>query len=282
MLNIIYSKLKNFYFYSILNDKYKIRNINKIKDSNECIVIGNGPSLNELLEKKINFFENKELIVVNDFSLSDFYIKLMPSNYVIVDPSYWDFNIILESKKEALENIKNKTNWDLNLIFPIDAKNVMQEYFKNNDNIKIYFFPNISISSSKENKIIYFLFKLYLANPLIQNVLVFSIFVGINMNFNKIYLIGSEHSWLKSLIVNSKNVVCSKDDHFYAIDEKIKPFLTYNGFEYKLHNLLTDFSKMFQGYHEIAIFAKFRSCEIVNLTEESYIDAFKKESITNL
>jgi hypothetical protein len=282
MFKLLMHDIKKLFHFFLLKKKNKINSISRNKERNECIVIGNGPSLNQSLVNNLLFFNNKELIVVNDFSLSDHYTKLKPSNYVIIDPAYWNFDLLLDSKKIALQNIRNNTDWNLNLILPIEAKKTMQHYFQENYFINILYFPNVYIRTNRFENLKYHFFKNYFVNPLVQNVLVYSLFHAINLKFKRIYLTGSEHSWLKTLVVNNENDVCSVDNHFYSINNESKPFLTCFGEKYKLHELLNDFSKMFYGYYEISKYAKYCNCEIINLCEESYIDSFKKMNLKSL
>ena len=276
MITAFYFKLRNLFKYLFYN-KHKVSKMKCHNLNHDIYVIGNGPSLNKILVNNVNHFFGKELYVVNDFSLSNFYVKLKPSNYILVDPAYWSGQLNDPFKKETLENIRLKTNWPLNLIFPINAKGLINDFFNSNINISVYYFSNVSFNAnSNSNIIFYWLYRRNLLNPHIQNVLVYALFLAINRNCKRIYLLGAEHSWIKNLVVDQNNFVCTIDDHFYSIENKMKPFLTYCGAPYKIHQLLNDFSKMFLGYHLISEYAKFANCEIFNLSCDSYIDSFIK------
>ncbi len=259
--------------YFTLNRNQKISNLRRISHfENDSIVLGNGPSLKKILESKIDFLSNKDLYVVNDFSLSPYFNTIKPNFYVIVDPAYWFPDKLNESKKSTLFNISN-VSWKINLILPIDAKRNLHSWFNNNSFINIYYFPNLFFRDFSN---LPFFYKSCLFNPRIQNVLVYALFVAINNSHKNIYLLGAEHSWFNNLHVDESNTVCALDEHFYESDVKIEPYLTWYGEKYKLHQLLFDFGRMFRGYHELDAYSKRRGAKIVNLTKNSFIDAFDK------
>ena len=116
-----------------------------------------------------------------------------------------------------------------------------------------------------------------MAMPKGQNVLVPSIFNGINMGYKEIRLYGVDHSWSKTLCVNDNNLVCAIDTHFYDISKvDLKPYGRINGRYYKLHELLRDFATMFESYQYLRPFADSMGCKIINKTKGSFIDAFER------
>lgn len=255
------------------DQKFKINKLNnKCIPKDSSVVIGNGPSLTYSLENHIDFFVNKDLYVVNDFSLSPFFTILKPEFYVLIDPAYWFPDKLCDSKKACLENLFN-VDWKMNLILPIDANKSFHSRFFNHPNVNIYYFPNIYIGNLSN---LPFLYHHNFFNPQIQNVLVYTIFLSINNNNKAIFLLGAEHSWFNNLHVDESNTVCALDEHFYESDVKIEPYLTWYGEKYKLHQLLFDFGRMFRGYHELEAYSKRRGAKIVNLTKKSFIDAFDK------
>jgi hypothetical protein len=264
--------------YLLLNKRYKISSLQKKnKFTDNCVIIGNGPSLGEMFENKLIFFQNKDLYVVNNFSLSDYFFILKPKFYIIIDPAFWN-PIFFDNHKNTIDNI-NKSNWGINLILPIDAKFHLNTKFINNEKINIYYFSNISFDSMIK---LNFLYTNNILNPHSQNVLVYTLFLAINNKHKCIYLTGSEHSWLNTLMVNNMNIVCAIDKHFYESDVKLLPYLTCYGKPYKLHDLLNDFAKMFKGYHEILAYSHKCDCKIFNLTNNSFIDAFDRKNISHL
>ncbi len=60
-----------------------------IKNHNKCIIMGNGPSLIETLEKSHNNLSEYDLIAVNHMALTPQYEQYQPSIYVLCDPAFW-------------------------------------------------------------------------------------------------------------------------------------------------------------------------------------------------
>ena len=89
-------------------------------DEQSCIVLGNGPSLNQSLQKHPGFFKKHPLICVNSFSTTNEYTLLKPSYYVILDPGFWygDSDLV----RNTVEALKTKTTWTVYLLVPRIAK----------------------------------------------------------------------------------------------------------------------------------------------------------------
>lgn len=282
-INYLSVNLKNFFYkifmifsYFVQEKKFKISQIKKNNSiRKDCVVLGNGPSLKMVLQNNDSFFSSKDIYVVNDFSLSPYFSFLKPNFYVIIDPAYWFPDRLSELKRKSLLNISNVT-WRINLILPIDAKRNLHNLFVTNSLISIFYFPNVFFCNFSNFPIFY---KSSFFNPRIQNVLVYTLFLAINNNHKNIFLLGAEHSWLNALFVNDENVVCAIDNHFYENRVKLEPYLTCFGEKYKLHELLYDFGKMFQGYHELEVYSKRLNVSIFNCSKDSFIDAFVRKSI---
>ena len=115
--------------------------------------------------------------------------------------------------------------------------------------------------------------------PRPQNVLVPSIFNGINMGYNEIIIYGADHSWTENIRINNANQVCLTDSHFYDQEEvSLKPWrkATEGREIYKMYEILWDLSNTFKSYHTLREYADTQGCHIVNKTGGSYIDAFDR------
>jgi hypothetical protein len=248
----------------------------------ECFILGNGPSLKHDLEGKIESFKTKKIFVLNDFVKSSYFEILKPSFYVFADPVYWDnntFNDFHMNALSTLEIINKKTNWPLTILIPNSAfkTNKFQQIFANNNNVKILQF-NLNFMNGFE-KILFLSFKYNIGHPAINNVFGSAIFLAINMNFKKINILGSDHSWLQEIIVSDKNEVCHKDAHFFIEGEGVNyyPFRHVYGEPYKMHQILKDYARMFEGYHLLNRYASYRHVQIYNYCQASYIDAFDRK-----
>ncbi len=246
--------------------------------SENCIVLGNGPSLKQSLEKHIDFFKKHSLICVNSFSITEEYVILKPSHYVILDSGFWKSEA--ETIIESLNAIKTKTSWEINLFVPqMAAKSGrFEQLCKENKNIKLHYF-NYTVFKGFENIAHYFYSK-NLAMPQAQNVLVASLFLGINMGFQKIILVGADHTWHQTLHLNDKNEVCVKHTHFYEQEEKLNYVPFYKGAHskeiFRMDELFFTWAKVFWGYLMLNDYAKKQKVKILNASEISFIDAFER------
>ena len=56
---------------------------------NECIILGNGPSLGNSLQKKIEKIQSISLkICVNSMAINKYYEILKPQYYILADPAW--------------------------------------------------------------------------------------------------------------------------------------------------------------------------------------------------
>jgi hypothetical protein len=285
-IKYLFKKLSNILYNIILsikwiwiqfvseNFKNYLKNISFEKK--EMAILANGPSLIKDLEKLENI-EDKELCVVNNFSVSEYFLKLRPKIYVLTDPSYFNENIRLQVDHDAMQALKI-VSWKMYLFIPFYALSLLR---KRNDSILLNCNINIVPFHINEYKGFDF-FKDFLTinsltMPRPQNVLIPCIFNAINLNFNRIYLLGVDHTWTEKLCVDDYNRVCFRNEHFYdtTLPEYI-PFLDIYGRQYEMHQILNDFSLMFKGYSDLNKYAKKKGVKILNLTAGSFIDSFER------
>jgi hypothetical protein len=262
-------------------------------DHKVCVIMGNGPSLHQTITRHTAFLEDKVLFCVNIFSRTRDYEMLKPSCYVITSPEFW----INDAKKgwyedryKTFEEIVEKTDWDLNLIVPLLARKDKKwiKFMRKNPHINLIYFNNTPIEGF--TWINHLLYNLNLGTPRPHNVLIPSIFIAIKCGFKKIYLAGTDHNWLEDIQVTENNEVLLSQKHFY--DKQFKdrndknsphPRPMYHGptsKKRKLHEVIIKFYYAFRGYWEIQDYAQTKDVEIVNLTMNSYIDAFIKEDLS--
>jgi hypothetical protein len=217
---------------------------------------------------------------------------LKPTFYVITSPEYWikdDKAGWYEDRFKTFEEIVNKTKWELNLIVPSlaqkDGKWV--KFMENNPYVRLIYFNNTPVEGFKW--LTHRLYNLNLGIPRPHNVLIPALFIAIKCGYKKIYLAGTDHNWLQDIHVTQENDVLISQKHFYDNQFRDKsnknsphPKPMYHGTtkkERKLHEVLIKFYYAFKGYWDIREYASGKNIEIVNLTTNSYIDAFKKEDI---
>jgi hypothetical protein len=245
-----------------------------------CIVLGNGPSLADSLQKHPDFFKKHPLVCVNTFSITDQYTQLKPAYYVLLDPLFWiNTNALVD---DTMASIYQKTDWQLTLLLPQGAKKSkwIQE-LRTNKNIRITYY-NYTVYQGFE-KLGFWLFRRNLAMPQSQYVLIATLFLALNMGFKKIFLFGVDHTQHECLQVNGQNILCLKSIHFYEDAKQItyKPF--YKSHEQKetwqVHEIFSIWSKVFHGYMTVKKYADHCNATIYNATENSFVDAFERIKI---
>ncbi len=254
----------------------------KIKDKKEhtnkdCIMLGNGPSLNSFLKEKKYFLQNKELFCVNLFPISEFFEELKPRYYVLAAPEvYKGIDKYQKIQDDIFNNLLKKTHWELFFFVPYFISNYLdKKRFSANKNIKIIFYNFTPIEGFEFFN--YFCFEQNLGMPRNHNVLATSLMLSLSLNFKKIYLVGADHSWLKDIFVTDNNLVLLTQKHFY--DEKTakaEPMTKMGKGERKLYEILEKFTFTFKSYFNIKKYSKKRNSIILNITPNSYIDAFER------
>lgn len=258
------------------------------KNNNKpCLVIGNGPSLKETFTKHRDFFNNKTLFCVNDFITSPYFEQLKPQFCIFADPLWWQeklspkFKILCTMLNDKLAK---EVDWDFDIFMPVAAKkwNNFMTLPQKNRWIKIYYINTTPIEGSQKFR--HFFYKHNLAMPLAQNVLVATLFLAMNMNYRKIYLVGADHSWHEDIHIDRNNRLLMKYIRFQdksrgKVESKPFYFDAEEKIPYNIANLLRDLSRMFRSYLELEEYAKNIGAKICNASAKSFIDAFERRNL---
>lgn len=259
----------------------KLRKLNP--DVNKIYILGNSPSLNKELSEFQDAVCNAALMSVNYFANSEWYKKLKPEFYVIIDRFVFADNYDKSNDKKNIEffnKLSEDTTWKMCLFMPFEAKkhSHWQSALRKNKNINIFYINLTPIEGFD-----FFVNKCFDRNygmPRPHNVLIPSIYLALLFNIKEIFIMGAEHSWLPDIFVNHDNKVMIKEAHFYSSDKKERE-LFYNTPKgkrpVKYHEALYTYMVAFRSYYIIKSYAEYKKCKIVNCTEHSFIDAFPKE-----
>lgn len=271
----------------------KTTRMRKHAKTQSAVILGNGPSLTPFLSNHADFLEDKELWCVNFFGRTQEYTQLKPKYYVIASPEYF----VNEKKEEwvadrmrTLKTIADQTSWSLFFFVPQIAKKNERwlQIMKSNELITPIYYNNTPVEGWPS--ISRWLFKKNWGMPRPHNVLIPSLMMAIREGYKKVYLTGADHSWTKELFVTDKNEVLLSQKHFYdkqTKDETIdknkpvaKPMYKGGATEArKLHEVLEKFQVSFRSYWVIQDYADKVKCKIINLTPQSFIDAFDREKL---
>lgn len=256
----------------------KTKKINK--KHSHCIVLGNGPSLNNAIKSLNDISETHDLIAINFMGTTDIFAELKPETYVLCDPAFW-FDVKQEKQKEKVldfyQHLTSQVTWEMQLYLPWQAckEKEINQILKKNNNITICYYNKTKVEGFRFLK--KFAYRKQLGMPRAQNVLVAALMLAIYSGYSEIYLIGSENDWLKNLWVDEKNKLRLNDFHFYDKEDAAKNART---MEFDLATMLSFLYFMFKGYHEIEQYSKTTKSTVFNATPESFIDAFKRKSVS--
>jgi hypothetical protein len=254
----------------------------KGKKNNSCVILGNGPSISDDLEKIMKFVEGKDVFCVNDFCKTKHFAEIKPKNYVLLEPTFWSKTLpekVRMLRDETYSSIIEKTKWQLNLYLPfeVEKSKVLEDFpFQSNNNVKIVFFNRTSIPLNSLGAT--YFYKRGLGMPKPHNVLVATIFLAINCGFSPIFMFGADHSWHENLHVGDDNILYVKQIRFH--DTQFNPIYKSaeaSGEAFKVHEIFYVWSKVFAAYHQLNSYANQLNIKIVNASSKSYIDAFTRQ-----
>lgn len=269
--------LKSFYYMLRALIFYKRTKVPQYGKDRECVVLGNGPSLSDVLDKNQELFSGRDVFCVNEFALTDYYQDIKPIHYVLADPNYWNKNIskrTQERKLQLFSCIESNTDWKMTLYVPYRAKHVMESKF-NNPNISVCYINSNPIDGYKIVR--NFTYKFNIGMPPALNVLIAAIFCAINTKYKNVYILGADHSWHEEIMVGKDNVLYVKQKHFYKEDLTLTPIYKGNsGDVFRIHEVFLGWSNVFYSYVLLDSYAKSVGCKIYNLTKKSYIDSFER------
>ena len=248
----------------------------KNQDVSRCVVLGSGPSLKETMTLH-GRASNTSYLAVNTFVFSDYFERMKPEYYVILDPGMWMADSELPIK--VLDMLKTKTQWRMHLLVPHSARKstFIQELLKH-PHIQVQFVNYVVCKGFKS--VMHYFFRRNLAMPQSQNVLVAALFLATNIGYKDIELWGADHDWHKTLFVDEKNVVCVKQVHFYENEQEVKYVPFYKGLHsnetFRMDEIFFAWAKVFYGYHVVRDYAKSCGTIIHNATPGSFVDAFER------
>lgn len=240
------------------------------------IIMGNGPSLKEMIDNRLDALMSMPRMAVNFAANADDFDILLPQHYLLADPHFFE---AAQSDPNVVKLWKNlaKVDWDMTLHVPVRAK--LPDAFSRNlpTNIKLERF-NMTPGEGFD----FFIHPLYergLAMPRPRNVLVPAMMQAMAAGYRRIYLTGADHTWIHDLYVDDLNRVVSVQPHFYDDnkEELDRVAQTYAGLH--LHDVLGSFVVALRSYHQIKNYADKIGCEIYNATPGSLIDAFPRHPL---
>lgn len=241
-----------------------------------CVILGNGPSLTDSLLHHRDFILASDIFCVNLFATTNYYTELKPQNYLLLDDAFMNPNH--ERAQLAIKHLVKDTTWKINVYIPYKFKKTsyIADAFSTNPLITPLYFNYTVIDGFDWLR--FWMYKKDIGMPQSQNVLIASTFKCINLGYKKVYLLGADHTWHEDLRLNEHNEIVADDTHFYGNRVyQVKQFVGHE--ESYLAAQFLSLHKVFKGYEVLARYAKYRKVEVVNASKRSYIDVFEKISL---
>lgn len=267
----------------LILSKYKIQ-FPIINSNDDCVILANGPSLNESLKRELSIILTRKKFCVNHFVFSDQYNVIKPDYYVLAAPEFWidkptEWHIQMRNRVQA--DLIQKTEWNMILFLPHNAKRnkLWNNLELKNSNIRTVYFNTTPVEGIKS--INHLLFKLNLGMPRPHNVLVPTLFLALKMGFKNVILFGADHSWHEEIRIDEANQLTINHEHFYDKSKQIMPMYKLNGKEYFLHDVFRKLHLAFKGYFILKEYADYLGAKILNASKKSYIDAFEKIKLSS-
>lgn len=258
------------------SSKRTARKVKRVKRYHEdCIVVGNGPSLAGDVERVLSLSQKCDVICVNTIYRMDFFWQIKPSFYMFIDPALFELTDRTKKLREETINAFNKIDWGMTLIIPHFYRN--SSVLKNikNNNVSVLPINTVRVNYGSE-RFRHFFYDKQLGMPKAQTVLNGAIYLAIFWRYHNIYLFGADHSWLKDVYVDDENYVLFVQRHAFDKGNNVQVTRSSNN---TLARLLRAWANMFESHMLNQEYAKKRNVNVFNCTKGSYIDAYPRLSI---
>jgi len=266
----------------LLRFKYKNHLKSQGVNKRKLVILGNGPSLKDSLSELGDKEDGVDYMAVNLFVLSDTFSVLKPETYVLLDIGFFKDNTIPRVKEitdKLIEAFIAKTDWPMKLFIPIEGRGstLYRTITESESQIEFVFFNRTNVEGLRRFR--HWAYSRNLGMPKPQNVLIGCLMLGICTAYNRIEILGADHSWLENIKIGNDNSLISVEKHFYDKDKIGKPTKKEHPDTMKtvkLHDYLNDLVRTFSAYHVIREFAESKGVKIINASKVSYIDAFER------
>lgn len=269
------------YFYSTKNGAVNIQDIEFIKNHEDAVVLGNGPSLNVDRPEIQSWVGEKDFVCVNNFCDDELYTILKPSLYVFLDAYFFsdDAHESWITRREKTFSILNETtDWKMNIVVPCSANLEILKRGINNKNINIFKINTQSMFSTKLTSFKTWLFEKGLYGPPQINVLIYGIYLSIVSGYKNISFYGADLSFHNDVKVDQEsNELYIEYKHFNEVN-KIEPLMKNPGKvePWRMAELMKLTSDTFYAHEIISAYAINKGVVIENASSYSLIDAYPR------
>lgn len=282
-------KIKEMYemlAHHYLNRK-RVTNLKEVIHSDKMLIVATGNSARSFWNDKSirDKFKDYDMLFMNRtvYKMKELIYELKPKYLALCDPIYWGER----SSVSLSDSIRNETHdktckmlesidWDCYLLTTIH-----ENFTIKNPNIKIIRMNATEINEN--NKLDYMLYRGNYANPGIRNVGQLSIYSGITLGYKEIGILGMDFDFIKNIHCDEQCRLWDYADHSYDTDEKSK-IITYLENEGEINGSILakyfyEYYRTMSSFGKLQMYAENEECQIINYSEESMIDCFKKGKI---
>lgn len=248
-----------------------------VDDTRTLVIMGNGPSLRNVLDEKPKMLSTAALMSVNFAALAPEFFELKPQYYVMADGVFFS-NDTTNANLMKLHDALARVDWPMTVIVPRSFRKTLHECITANPDITVRTINAVGVEGfGWFERCAY---TSHRAMPRPRNVLIVALMAGIWLGYKQIYITGADHSWMQTIAVDSQNRVISVQPHFYkdSDTEQQRVNSVYEG--YHLHDIIMSFYVAFRSYHRIQGWAANRGVNIFNATPGSFIDAFPRKPLS--
>ena len=240
-------------------------------------ILGNGPSLAKelptLLERKAEY----DFMAVNFFAEDERFVELKPSYYLLSDPMFFR-QTAMQSRVEALYRLlAERVTWPMTLYVQYyNPEKFDYRAALPNENIRIVPFHTTLYEGFRSVR--HWLFDRGLGSANYGTVVQVGEYVALQLGYKRLELYGVDHTLLDGLVVDGENRLCRRDSHYYdAEPAEPKPIMKKVPAEpYTMAEYLAETAQLFRGHEILRDYADSLGAEIINCTEGSMIDAYKR------
>ena len=246
----------------------------------KILLLGNGPSIRESIDKVIASRSKYDLLMVNNAPLSDSFYNLRPEYLCIIDSMYWldldSLNPVISNNIERFFSQLNQVNWPLNVFVPEISKNIVSQRIAN-DNITI-----TAMSSAQYDFDSLFVARLALLagfSPPRVNVLVSSIHAIIGLGYLEAKILGAEMDRIKSLEVDQLSNQTSFNIEYFYNDKGVQFSFQNKRKNCKglpVHIRFSREASTFKWFALLAQFARHKGVALSNASSYSLIDSIDR------
>ena len=248
----------------------KARKYEKLKQTPFCYVLGNGPSLKEVLNEGEIKCGDGDMICVNMFCSSEYFKRLKPKFYLLCDGQYFNptNDRTIKQVHDLIDSL-NSVDWPLYLVIPPSISSSCL-LLASIDNPKVSILRNNCTEVNGFQCFCHLVYSHRLGMPRCQTVINYALMTAINMKYEQVFLFGAEHSWSRDMWVGDDNRLYTGDPHLYKNEKDVIAL------NHDIASECRDLARVFETHKQIKQYSDVQGVKIINKTKGSFIDAYDR------